>query len=63
MIKEIDILKLSHGDGTRHDHYKRSEIANIHNILFTLNSYQSGAINITLKDGLYSINSPFSESL
>jgi len=49
------------GDGTRHDHYiKEGEIANIHNILFTLNSYQSGAINITLKDGLYSINSPFS---
>ena len=49
------------GDGNRHDHYLREgEIANIHNILFTLNRPQEGAINITLKDGLYTIKSPFS---
>ncbi|MDA9852180.1 cytochrome c biogenesis protein ResB, partial [Flavobacteriaceae bacterium] len=49
------------GDGSRHDHYiKEGDIANIHNILFTLNRPQEGAINITLKDGLYTINSPFS---
>ena len=49
------------GDGNRHDHYlKEGEIANIHNILFTLNRPQDGAINITLKNGLYTINSPFS---
>ena len=49
------------GDGNRHDHYlKEGEIASIHNILFTLNRPQSGAINISLKDGLYTINSPFS---
>ena len=49
------------GDGNRHDHYlKEGEIANIHNILFTLNRPQEGAINITLKDGLYTIKSPFS---
>ena len=48
------------GDGNRHDHYiKEGDIANIHNILFTLNRPQDGAINITLKDGLYTINSPF----
>ena len=48
------------GDGNRHDHYiKEGDIANIHNILFTLNKPQDGAINITLKDGLYTINSPF----
>ncbi len=48
------------GDGNRHDHYlKEGEIANIHNILFTLNRPQEGAINITLKDGLYTIKSPF----
>ena len=48
-------------DGNRHDHYlKEGEIASIHNILFTLNRPQSGAININLKDGLYTINSPFS---
>ena len=49
------------GDGTRHDHFiKEGDIVSINNILFTLNRYQKGAINITLKDGLYSINSPFS---
>ena len=48
------------GDGTRHDHYiKEGDIANIHNILFTLNRPQEGAINITLKEGLYTIQSPF----
>ena len=48
-------------DGNRHDHYlKEGEIASINNILFTLNRPQSGAININLKDGLYTINSPFS---
>ena len=49
------------GDGNRHDHYlKEGEIVNIHNILFTLNKRQEGAINITLKNGLYTIESPFS---
>ncbi|MEK9566657.1 MAG: cytochrome c biogenesis protein CcsA [Flavobacteriaceae bacterium] len=48
------------GDGNRHDHYlKEGEIVNIHNILFTLNQYQEGAINITLEKGLYTIDSPF----
>ena len=36
------------GDGTRHDHFiKEGDIVSIHNILFTLNRYQKGAINIT----------------
>ena len=48
-------------DGNRHDHYlKEGEIVNIHNILFTLNKRQDGAINIKLDDGLYTIDSPFS---
>ncbi len=48
------------GDGNRHDHYlKEGEIVNIHNILFTLNKHQEGAINITLEKGLYTIDSPF----
>ena len=48
------------GDGNRHDHYlKEGEIANIHNILFTLNKFQAGAINIHLDKGLYFITSPF----
>ena len=49
------------GDGNRHDHYlKEGEIVNIHNILFTLNKRQEGAINIKLENGLYTIESPFS---
>ena len=48
------------GDGNRHDHYiKEGEIVNIHNILFTLNKRQDGAINIKLENGLYTIDSPF----
>ncbi|MGB2514329.1 MAG: cytochrome c biogenesis protein CcsA, partial [Flavobacteriaceae bacterium] len=35
------------------------EIVNIHNILFTLNKRQEGAINIKLDEGLYTIDSPF----
>merc|ERR1711991_12599 len=37
--------------------YIDGDIVSIHNILFTLNRYQKGAINITLKNGLYTINS------
>lgn len=49
------------GDGNRHDHYlKEGELVNIHNILFSLNKEQEGAINIKLEDGLYTIDSPFS---
>ncbi len=39
---------------------KEGDIANIHNILFTLNRPQEGAINIQLEGGVYTINSPFS---
>ena len=47
-------------DGNRHDHYlKEGEIVNIHNILFSLNKRQEGAINIKLTEGLYTIESPF----
>ncbi|MCH4823286.1 cytochrome c biogenesis protein CcsA [Gramella lutea] len=49
------------GDGNRHDHYlKQGEVSNIHNVLFTLNSPQDGAINIQLtEEGEYLIDSPF----
>lgn len=51
------------GDGNRHDHYlKEGDITSIHNILFTLNRPQDGAINIRLDQGLYSIESPFAGS-
>lgn len=48
-------------DGNRHEHYlKEGEVANIHNLLFTLNNPIQGAINIEVEDGEYFITSPFS---
>ncbi|QYA26281.1 cytochrome c biogenesis protein CcsA [Gramella sp. MT6] len=49
------------GDGNRHDHYlQQGQVSNIHNVLFTLNSPQDGAINIQITDdGEYLIDSPF----
>ncbi|MDR5590426.1 cytochrome c biogenesis protein CcsA [Christiangramia sp. SM2212] len=49
------------GDGQRHDHYlEEGQVSNIHNVLFTLNSPQDGAINIQVtEDGKYMIDSPF----
>jgi len=48
------------GGGTRHDHYlEEGEVANIHNILFSLNKETKGAINITTTDSTYYIHSPF----
>ena len=47
-------------DGSRHEHYlKYGEVANIHNILFTLNSPIEGAVNIRFEAGEYYIQSPF----
>ena len=51
------------GDGNRHDHYlKMGEVASIHNILFAFNSFTEGAINITLENNSYTINSAFEGS-
>lgn len=49
------------GDGQRHDHYlQEGQVSNIHNVLFTLNSPQDGAVNIQVsEDGKYLIDSPF----
>ncbi|WP_340073994.1 cytochrome c biogenesis protein [Leptobacterium sp. I13] len=48
------------GDGNRHDHYiKDGEITSIHNVLFALNQYTPGAINISANDSIYTIESPF----
>ena len=48
------------GSGTRHDHYlKEGEVASIHNILFALNKPTPGAVNITIKDSINTIQSPF----
>ncbi len=46
--------------GSRHDHsLKEGEVANIHNILFTLNNPIIGAVNIRSEAGLYYITTPF----
>lgn len=47
------------GDGTRHEHYlKEGEIVNVHNLLFTLNKFIPGAINIRSEDGLHYLTPP-----
>jgi cytochrome c-type biogenesis protein CcsB len=64
-IKELPDGKLhlkmvESGDGERHEHYLREgEVQNIHNVLFALNAYTKGAINITIKDGVSTIDAPF----
>ena len=46
--------------GSRHDHaLKEGEVANIHNILFTLNNPIAGAVNIRSEGGLHFITTPF----
>ncbi len=50
-------------DGNRHDHFiKEGDVANIHNLLFTLDNPIQGAINIEVIDGEYFITSPFAGS-
>ena len=47
-------------DGSRHEHYlKAGEIQNIHNLLFSLNKFSKGAINITTDGTTTTINAPF----
>lgn len=48
------------GGGTRHEHLLKSgEVANIHNILFALNKFTKGAININTEGAEYTIQTPF----
>ena len=48
------------GDGGRHEHFlKEGEVQNIHNVLFALNKYTDGAINITTHGKEYTIQTPF----
>ena len=48
------------GGGTRHEHYLKSgEVANIHNVLFALNKFTQGAVNINTTGGAYTIKTPF----
>ncbi|MEP0134344.1 MAG: cytochrome c biogenesis protein CcsA [Eudoraea sp.] len=51
------------GDGNRHEHYlENGEIANIHNVLFSLNKETDGAVNIITTDSIYQIKAPFEGS-
>ena len=48
------------GDGGRHEHLlKEGEIQNIHNVLFSLNKYTEGAININISGDTSTIQTPF----
>ncbi len=48
------------GGGTRHEHYlKEGEVVNIHNILFALNKFTKGAVNINTAGESYTIQTPF----
>ncbi len=47
-------------EGTRHEHFlKEGEVQNISNILFSLNKYTKGAININTTQEKYTISTPF----
>jgi cytochrome c-type biogenesis protein CcsB len=51
------------GGGSRHDHYlEEGKVANIHNVLFTLNNPVAGAVNITQNGEELTINTPFEGS-
>jgi len=48
------------GEGGRHEHFlKEGELQNIHNVLFSLNKFTAGAINISLTDSTSTIQTPF----
>jgi cytochrome c-type biogenesis protein CcsB len=47
-------------NGGRSEHFlKNGELKNINNILFSVNNFVKGAVNITQKEGEYYINAPF----
>nr|WP_315250329.1 cytochrome c biogenesis protein CcsA [uncultured Flavobacterium sp.] len=62
--KGILYLKLVEaGDGGREEHFLKSgEVQNIHNVLFALNKFTEGAININTTGSSYTIQMPFEGS-
>ncbi|AWM14512.1 cytochrome C biogenesis protein [Flavobacterium sediminis] len=57
---ELYLKMVESGGGSRHDHFlKEGEVQNIHNVLFAFNKYTEGAINVTLQNDAYFIQSPF----
>ena len=59
--KGVLYLKLVEaGDGGREEHFlKEGEVQNIHNVLFALNKFTAGAINITINGTTSTIQTPF----
>ena len=59
--KGILLMKLVEaGESGREEHFlKEGEVQNIHNTLFALNFPTKGAINITVTDGIATIQTPF----
>jgi cytochrome c-type biogenesis protein CcsB len=57
----IQYLKMvESGGGERHDHYLKSgEVVNFHNVLFSLNKFTQGAININTESEVFTIQAPF----
>jgi cytochrome c-type biogenesis protein CcsB len=48
------------GGGTRHEHFlEEGKVANIHNILFAVNKFTKGAVNVTIANDSYTIQTPF----
>ncbi|NMH28934.1 cytochrome c biogenesis protein CcsA [Flavobacterium silvaticum] len=48
------------GDGERHEHYlKEGEVTNIHNLLYSLNKFTPGAINISTVGNQPTVQMPF----
>ena len=57
----VEYLKLVEaGGGAPHNHFlKAGEVQSLHNVLFSLNNYVEGAVNLTYKEGDLTIQSPF----
>jgi len=67
---ELDIIPSDEGEyylkivesagGQPHNHFlKMGEVQSLHNVLFSLNKYQEGAVNITYQGDSLTIQSPF----
>ena len=60
-VKGNFYLKLvESSEGSRHEHFlKEGQLQNIHNLLFSLNKFSQGAVNITTDGKITTINAPF----
>ncbi|MBC7641404.1 MAG: cytochrome C biogenesis protein, partial [Flavobacterium sp.] len=57
---EIYLKLVESSGGKRHEHFLKSgEVQNIHNLLFSLNKFTQGAVNINTLGQEYSVNMPF----